>query len=168
MSDLCIDMSDRIAKISLVMGLDDVDEMLLWRFVSEIRPEKIPASVKEVLSTMSEHDPYLVNDYSWVAQFPQVFYNSSRRIKSKLGFPLTLKGGEADLNLPGSERVVIDKNAHLIEVEERIKRSCFLKWINEVQSNLDEDGITWHAPGQEHVQVALFIDAERLRDRLGN
>lgn len=162
-------MAKRLGEISLVMGMDDEDELLLWQYVALTPEGEILECVKKSLQS-AIFDPYVLSRCEWSASFPKRFYNPSRRLKSRFGrkYLLTQKGDATVVGSLASTDIILDLKLFEDQVREAAQHQCFMQWINEVQSVLDPNGVKWHAPGQEHVSVHINIDALRLADKLGN
>jgi len=156
-------MALRLARLSTVMGLDDEDELLLWRYFAELQPgDKLEPEIRHVLTNLAEESPHLVISYKWKASMPSRFYNDKQRKLSRVGFSLK-SSDQVKLNAP---LVVNDIEHFKTTITERCRRQCFVEWFDRVTACLREDGVNWEPPGDRDVELELAVVALDLREHL--
>lgn len=156
-------MALRLARLSLVMGLDDEDELLLWRYVAELQPgDKLAPEISHVLTNLAEESPHLVISYKWKASMPARFYNEKQRKLSRVGFSLK-SSDQVKLPMP---MVVNDIQHFKASISEKCRRSCFVEWFDRVTACLRDDGVNWEPPGDRDVELDLTVVSLELREHL--
>lgn len=161
--DLKAKMALRLARISLAMGLDDEDELLLWQYLGELKPgRKLEPEIRHVLNNLAEESPDLVISYKWKASMPSRFFNDKQKKLAKVGFGLR----QSDEVKLGSPLVVNDISHFRSSIEDRCRRNCFVLWFDRITACLRPDGVNWEPPGDRDVELELTIDSIPLRDLL--
>lgn len=158
-------MAVRLAEICLVMGLDDTDEDLLWRYVAGLQNghRHLPRPIAEVLEQKSEFDPVLIMGYGWVATYPDRFYTPGRSKKARWGFGLKARG---QMNTHDTGTYARSESEFREELLQRVRRQCFELWMDEVTAVLRPDGRNWEPPTDLDVQVELRLEAFSLSEKL--
>jgi hypothetical protein len=156
-SSLETDLAVRIAKTSKALGLDDEEEMLLWRYLAKLGAgDNLDNDIGHVLANLAEETPFAIHGYSWSAKMPERFYKPWR------WFKLNSKG-VVHLQPP---EVVNDIAKFRQDLESRLQRECFVSWFDEVTACLREDGVNWEPPHERDVVIDLSIHSTSLRDSL--
>lgn len=156
-------MAVRLAQLSTVMGLDDEDEMMLWRYLAELESGRsLDADIRNVLSNLAEESPSMVVSYQWKAAMPPRFYTDKQRTRSRLG--LHLKSSDI-VTLP-TPVVINDLGKYRADLEHKLKRSCFQGWFDRVTACLRGDGVNWEPPTDQDVELDLTITSRDLREHL--
>lgn len=161
------DMAVRISQHAM-MGLDDVDEELLWRYVlMELNtaggsPEnmKLPYEVVSVLMSQGEYDPFYVQKISWWATIDNRFYTESRKKKARWGFPLEEKSSIEE----GFLSMSIEQTK--AEIEGRVRTRLFSSWYDNLTACIREDGVNWEPPCENDIELILDIDGFSLVEAL--
>lgn len=157
------EMAVRIADISKAMGLDDVDESLLWRYFACLREgDHLDESIADVLNNMAESDPVILVKCSWTASIPQ-------RFAKRRPWPLSLF--ETNLSISGENvysppQVVTRIDSFVSVLEGWVKLDCFERNFEKITSIQRPDGVNWEPPTSEDVVVDIQYTAFSLRDRL--
>jgi hypothetical protein len=156
------DLALRLAVTCKAMGLDDEDEMLLWRYVASLpEGESVPIEVQDILLDQAVYSPTLIKHYVWDATYPERFYKPKRRLLTKLGWKLERSGHANDLN-----QVVFDGLAAELSIRAHVRDLCFGAWRDELTACLRADGVNWEPPGDTDVEIRLSIFSVDLKARL--
>ena len=156
-------MALRLARLSGVMGLDDEDELLLWRYLSELQAgDKLDPEIRHVLTNLAEESPHMVISYKWKASMPARFYNEKQRKLSRVGFSLR---SSDQVKLP-TPMVVNDIEHFKAAIEEKCRRGCFVDWFDRITACLRPDGVNWEPPCDRDVELDLTIVSIELREHL--
>lgn len=156
-------MALRLARLSVVMGLDDEDELLLWRYIAGLVPgEKLDPEIMHVLSNLAEESPHLVTSYRWKASMPSRFYNDKQRKLSRVGFSLK-SSDQVRLSTP----MVVNDIEHFKDaIADKCRRNCFVEWFDRITACLREDGVNWEPPADRDVELELTVSSLELREHL--
>lgn len=156
-------MAVRLARLSEVMGLDDEDELMLWRYLAEMpQGMKVPSEIAIVLTNLAEESPHMVKAYQWTASMPTRFYTPKQKSLSRFGFHLR-SSDQVTLSTP---LVVNDLQHYRSVIDTKCRRACFQGWFNRITACLREDGVNWEPPTDRDVELELKVISLDLREHL--
>ncbi|MBB4861425.1 hypothetical protein HNP46_000236 [Pseudomonas nitritireducens] len=164
--DVQNDLANRLAVLSQQMGLDDVDETLLWRHVADQpKTAQVDAIISKLLSEYGEQQPVTIIGYRYEAEMPERFYTKAALRRSLVGVRLKRSDCRGS-KLQPLQAYSRDLDEYRAELDASIRHELFELWKDDVTACLREDGVNWEPPMYTDIQLKLVVEHESLRTRL--
>jgi len=151
----------RIHSLSSAMGLDAMDEQLLWEFLAQAGRERIEsdcAPIARFLKKAGEGEALHVKVMYYTLKMDERFDRRSWLKKATL--PLLKKG-----QLTIDQVVAIDGpegQAYFDQIIENIKAECFSEWYPHLKSIQRENGVDWNPPETSDIRVDAICSVSLL------
>ncbi|AYG47708.1 hypothetical protein DV532_25790 (plasmid) [Pseudomonas sp. Leaf58] len=163
----------RIHSLSSAMGLDAMDEQLLWEFLAKVGPERIEsdcAPIARFLKKAGEGEALHVKAMYYTLKMDERF--DRRPWWKKTTQPLFKKGQVTIDQVVAIERP--ESQAYFDQIIENIKAECFSEWYPHLKSIPRENGVDWNPPETSDIavhaicSVSVLVPANlsNLQDRL--
>lgn len=159
LSELTLHFADRLASNAMLVGLDDEDEMLLWRFFASFK-EKTPAKVIACLKEQAELEAFEISrlnaratiSATWVK--PQGLLRRSRDMDCLIDI------------LDGPKKIVFtkDKNRILLDATLEAQKTAFGLWYDQL-GTITVEGKT-REPSSDIISVDIDESIVHLNDEL--
>jgi hypothetical protein len=143
------------------MGLDDQDEVLLWRYLATVPAQQRAAECSPIIELLRKRGVltgHVVHGYHYEAVM------DSRFVKPGQGFlarfkPKELKDtAKVDLN----NLVLVNLEEFAVSLEEQVRSACFEKWWPDITSILRDDQVNWNPATASDISLKLVIDSELI------
>lgn len=160
-TDLLREFALRLQSISHAMGLDDQDEVLLWRYLATVPAQQRDtecSSIIELLRKRGVLTGHVVRGYHYEAVMDSRFIKPGRGFMARFKSKELREAAQVDLN----NLVLVDLEEFAANLEKLIRTDCFNKWWPDITSILRDDQVNWNPPTASDISLKLVIDSELI------
>lgn len=151
----------RIHSLSSAMGLDAMDEQLLWEYLAKVGRERIEsdcAPIAHFLKKAGEGEALHVKVMHYTMKMDERF--DRRSWLKKTTKPLFKKGHLAINQIVTVESP--ESQVYFDEIIENIKAECFSEWYPHLKSIPRDNGVDWNPPETSDIIVHALCSVSIL------
>lgn len=160
-TDLLREFALRLQSISHAMGLDDQDEVLLWRYLATVPAHLRAAECSPIIDLLQKRGVltgHVVRSYHYEAVMDSRFIKPGRGFLARFKPKELREAAQVDLN----HLVLVDLEGFTQDLEEQVRSNCFEKWWPDITSILRDDQVNWNPPTASDISLTLVIDGEQI------